>query len=113
MKQKIPIKVKHELWKKHYGEVWRGKCTVSWCTTTYPVLSSEWHAGHNIPESKGGTVSLNNLRPICASCNLGMGSELTIDQWDIKYAAKTLHSLSNDPPDEECIPVRNPKRKRD
>lgn len=109
-KKKIPKKVKQELWKRHYGEVWWGKCTVSWCTTIFPVLSSEWHAGHNIPESKGGTTAINNLRPICASCNLGMGSDLTIDEWDLKYAVNTLIDIRNW---DSCNPPPQKKRKRD
>jgi hypothetical protein len=34
------------------------------------------HKGHVLPESKGGTLDVENLRPICSSCNSSMGSLL-------------------------------------
>ena len=33
-----------------------------------------WECGHIKPESKGGTLSLNNLKPICSTCNKCMGN---------------------------------------
>ena len=42
-----------------------------------------FHVGHNIPESKGGDMVLENLRPICQGCNLSMGSQFTIDEWNV------------------------------
>lgn len=42
----------------------------------------DFHVGHNIPESRGGTLDLKNLRPICARCNLSMSNRYTIDQWN-------------------------------
>ena len=41
-----------------------------------------FQVGHNIPESKGGTLSLNNLKPICGRCNFSMGNNYTIDEWN-------------------------------
>ena len=37
-----------------------------------------YHIGHNIPESRGGTLHWDNLIPICCRCNLSMGSQFTI-----------------------------------
>ena len=49
----------------------------------------EFEVGHNIPESKGGTLDLDNLRPICHQCNIGMGNQYTIDEWsDQKFLDK-------------------------
>ena len=41
----------------------------------------DFHVGHNIPEAKGGTLSLENLRPICSRCNHSMGCQYTITEW--------------------------------
>ena len=41
----------------------------------------DFQCGHNIPESKGGTLDINNLKPICGSCNLSMGNKYTITEW--------------------------------
>ena len=37
-----------------------------------------FYVGHNKPESRGGTLSINNLKPICSRCNLSMSDNYTI-----------------------------------
>ena len=51
----------------------------------------DFHVGHDQPESKGGTLDVNNLKPICARCNLSMSDKYTIEEWN-KYRSsyKTL-----------------------
>ena len=61
-----------------------GKCNVSWCNNKFTILSS-WHVGHNIPESKGGDLTIENLRPICPDCNLGMGNRYSIEEWSESF----------------------------
>ena len=34
------------------------------------------------PESKGGTLDINNLKPVCARCNLSMSDNYTIEEWN-------------------------------
>ena len=51
-----------------------------WCKNKIDVFN--FHVGHNIPESKGGATVLENLRPICPSCNLSMGNNYSIDEWN-------------------------------
>jgi hypothetical protein len=41
----------------------------------------DYHVGHNIPESRGGATNINNLKPICARCNLSMGNYYSIEEW--------------------------------
>jgi len=85
-KQRIPTKVREEIWLRTYGEVFSAKCSVCWCTNRYKILSSEWHVGHNIPEVNGGSNRLQNLVPICSSCNLGMGARFSFDEWCDEYS---------------------------
>ena len=35
----------------------------------------DWHAGHIIAHANGGRDNVENLRPVCISCNLSMGTE--------------------------------------
>jgi len=79
-KKQIPKAVREQVWIRYIGKVYQHKCTISWCTNTIDVFN--FQAGHNIPESKGGDISINNLRPICGRCNLSMGNEYTIDEWE-------------------------------
>ena len=42
----------------------------------------DFHVGHDQPESKGGSLDVRNLKPICARCNLSMSNNYTIEQWN-------------------------------
>lgn len=66
----IPAKVRQMTWRKYIGDTMDGKC---WCCND--VISFEqWHVGHVIPVSKGGPDIVDNLRPLCQSCNLSMSN---------------------------------------
>ena len=78
-KQKIPLALKQAVWINYFGEVYKHKCIVEWCSRV--VSCFDFEVGHNKPESKGGTTTLDNLKPICRQCNIGMGNRYTIDEW--------------------------------
>jgi hypothetical protein len=79
-KKKIPRALREALWLKHFGKQFEAKCSISWCANTITVY--DFQAGHNVPECKGGTTTLDNLVPICSRCNLSMGSQYSIAQWE-------------------------------
>ena len=79
-KQKIPAAIREAVWVKNCGRAFEHKCFTSWCPNTITVF--DFQCGHNIPESKGGTIALTNLYPLCARCNLSMGDRYTIDEWN-------------------------------
>ncbi len=79
MKQKIPASLRHNVWIRWVGKNFDAKCTVKWCKNTITPFTFE--AGHNIPESKGGATTLENLRPICSTCNKSMGNRYTIEEY--------------------------------
>lgn len=79
MKDKIPKALREQVWITHVGKKYESKCTVQWCKNRITVF--DFQSGHNIPESKGGTTDLSNLRPICSRCNLSMNDNYTIDEW--------------------------------
>ncbi len=78
-KAKIPAAVQEAIWIQRMGKVFEGKCLTTWCPNVITVF--DFHAGHNIPESKGGTIAPENLYPICARCNLSMGDRYTFQEW--------------------------------
>jgi hypothetical protein len=84
-KKKIPTALRNQVWIQHYGEIFRAKCPTTWCTTQITPFSFE--AGHNIPESKGGPTILENLLPICSTCNKSMGNSHTFDEWCRRYSS--------------------------
>ena len=59
-KKNIPIKLKEEVWLKHFGKIYEHKCFIDWCTNTINTFNFE--AGHDIPKSKGGTIDIFNFK---------------------------------------------------
>jgi 5-methylcytosine-specific restriction endonuclease McrA len=78
-KQHIPVALHEAVWIKHMGRVFESKCKTTWCPNIVTVF--DFQAGHDIPESKGGPTSLQNLYPICSRCNQSMGNRYTFQQW--------------------------------
>ena len=67
-KKRIPKKIRNDCWKKYGDE----KC----CWICSDKLDfSNFEAGHIEAKSKGGSDTIDNLRPICSQCNKSQGSE--------------------------------------
>jgi 5-methylcytosine-specific restriction endonuclease McrA len=84
VKKKTPRKsisksVKNNMWIQHYGEKFSVQCSVEWCVTIITPFTFE--VGHNVPHSKSGTIDIDNLKPICGTCNKSMGNRFTIDEF--------------------------------
>jgi len=78
-KAPIPKAVREQTWISTFGQKFKSPCYVKWCKNEINVF--DFHVGHDIPESKGGTLDINNLKPICARCNLSMSDNYTIQEW--------------------------------
>ncbi len=85
-KQTIPKAVREQVWVKNFGKCFEHKCYISWCDNLINVY--DFHIGHDKPESKGGTLEIDNLKPICSRCNLSMSNNYTIEGWDNTYKNK-------------------------
>ena len=79
-REPIPRAVREQVWLKHMGKKYEGKCRVSWCNNTINVY--DFTLGHNKPVSKGGSNKISNLQPICSRCNTSMSNKYTIDDWN-------------------------------
>ena len=96
-KQNIPKALREQVWLQTIGKKYEHKCYIDWCDNTITVF--DFHVGHNIPESKGGTLDESNLFAICSRCNQSMGDHYTIDEW-IKLRKKNkkwYHYLCGSP----------------
>ena len=74
VKQKyIPKTIRYAVWNHYIGEkIAETKCPIA-CGRNITWQSFE--CGHIIARSKGGTIEVNNLVPICSTCNRGMGNK--------------------------------------
>ena len=68
-KKKIPKALKDLVWNKYYSKQ-KGNCV---CCGINEISISTYEAGHIIAESKGGKTDINNLAPVCSTCNKSMG----------------------------------------
>ncbi len=68
----IPAAVRRTVWNTYIGEeIGLTECYVG-CKTKISQMTFE--CGHVEAESKGGLTIVENLRPICSSCNRSMGT---------------------------------------
>jgi hypothetical protein len=80
-KQNIPKAIREQCWIQSFGKTsFEHKCYVSWCENI--INPFDFHVGHDKPESKGGTLDVDNIKPICARCNLSMSDNYTISEWN-------------------------------
>jgi 5-methylcytosine-specific restriction endonuclease McrA len=80
----IPKSVKDKLWNLTYGrEAGIGDCYC--CQET--IDSKSFHAGHIISAHDGGSDNISNLKPICATCNLSMGTQNLEEFTQIYYGS--------------------------
>lgn len=100
-KAKIPVALREQVWISRMGRKFEGKCCVDWCNNNITVF--DFQSGHNIPESKGGKTTIDNLIPICSRCNLSMGNSYTIEQWCNTFSQKGSSGV---------VPVVPPPRRR-
>lgn len=93
-KAAIPKALREQVWRNYMGKEFEGKCVVTWCTNK--ITAFQFEVGHNIPESKGGATTVENLRPICSRCNSSMNNKYTIDEWNkLGKAASTTATAAS------------------
>ena len=72
-RKNIPKHVKTLVWNKYIGsDVAQADCV---SCRSEKISIRNFHCGHVVSEAAGGYVTINNLRPICAACNLSMGTK--------------------------------------
>lgn len=71
-RKQIPKKIRGEVWNMHFAASTKGAC---YCCKKALDAFDDWHAGHIVSHANGGSDTADNLRPICGSCNLSMGTE--------------------------------------
>ena len=70
-KNPMPKAVKDAVWRKYHGDNGVAKCYV--CKDT-EIRMTAFDAGHIVSENEGGKTIVDNLIPICGTCNKSMGT---------------------------------------
>lgn len=79
-RRRVPKIMRKLLWDKHYPGLLIGKCYVCNCR----LDNRDYEAGHVKSHAKGGSTTLENLRPICSTCNKSMGTD-DLNDFKITY----------------------------
>lgn len=102
-RKSIPKVLKNLVWDTNIGEeCGNGEC---YCCAK-KINSKHFETGHIIAVNKGGTNTLDNLKPICSCCNKSMG---TMNMDIFKHTYMT-HIVTKErrvvyPPNQEIIPT--------
>jgi len=87
-KDTIPAIRKTEVWNTYVGvAIGATKCL---CCGLRDITARDFHTGHVLSEEDGGTIDVENLRPICAPCNSGMGSKHMVAWMKKMYPGRLL-----------------------
>ena len=81
-KKKIPAVIRRLVWDKYIGEE-IGK-SVCYSCKKMEISQMNFVCGHVISEYEGGRTTVDNLRPICNTCNLSMGT-MNMDKFMLNY----------------------------
>jgi hypothetical protein len=87
-KATIPKKIREDAWNTHVGM--NKKSALCICCRTSEIDVFNFHAGHVKSEANGGVVNVDNIRPVCSSCNQSMGT-MNMDEYVRTYF---LHNLT-------------------
>ena len=72
-KKSIPKTLRKQVWKSYNKEESSALCFC--CKLNKIDYMDPWECGHVISEYNGGSLNIDNLRPICSSCNKSMGTQ--------------------------------------
>lgn len=82
IKGHIPKKVRTDVWNTFIGaNIPIHKCL---CCLKTTICMTDFQVGHVLSEHDGGNLNIDNLRPICASCNISMGT-INMKDYVVKY----------------------------
>lgn len=103
-KQSIPKSLKRQVWCQWIGrEKGIAKCL---CCNVVDIEKDSFACGHIIAESKGGKLEVNNLKPVCMSCNSSMGT-INMNDFIKKYNLHKYKRVTEKFDDESYNPVKN------
>jgi len=70
-KARIPQTLRFMVWEKYIGKHNESKCL---CCKNSTISITNFDCGHIVSDKDGGKIHIDNLKPICRTCNLSMGS---------------------------------------
>jgi hypothetical protein len=76
-KMHIPQTLRRAVWNYYIGESYGLGYCFAGCNGV--ISQTNFSCGHVLAEKHGGQLTVDNLRPVCMSCNSSMGTQNMID----------------------------------
>ena len=70
-RENIPRTLRYAVWEKSFGKNNEAKCV---CCKNNTIAITNFECGHIISNKDGGKICIDNLKPICKTCNTSMGT---------------------------------------
>lgn len=95
-RKRLPLKLRYDVWDRYNGsDNAKAKC---YCCRKTIIEKTNFTCGHVESRSMGGSDSIDNLRPICHSCNQSMG-RMNMETYVKKYYPDNLYYFIHEIPD--------------
>lgn len=91
-KKKIPKSLRDKCWNTYVGET-HSQCYCICCGSNI-IKMQQYECGHIISEKDGGKINIENLMPICSTCNKSMGAQ-NMEIYIEEYHPEQLESFQN------------------
>ena len=70
-RKNIPQTLRYAVWEKYFGKKNEDKCL---CCKNTTIAITNFDCGHIVSNKAGGKIHIDNLKPICKTCNSSMGT---------------------------------------
>lgn len=70
-RKNIPQTLRYAVWEKYFGKNNENKCL---CCKNATIAITNFDCGHIVSNKAGGKIHIDNLKPICKTCNSSMGT---------------------------------------
>lgn len=74
-KEQVPPVLREQVWQTYFGPTEMGTCFCCGCH----LPKTSWYCRHVIPPARNGTMTLDNLRPVCVTCSSRIGTRYMYD----------------------------------
>lgn len=87
----VPREVRLNVWINRHGYSMEAPC---YCCGDILTGMGHWHAGHIIARANGGSDTVENMRPVCARCNISMRTK-HMDDFKAELEARNQTTVSS------------------
>jgi len=86
----IPLSIRNGVWCRYVSDaLLRGMC---YCCKVTQITVNDFQCGYYVSKKNGGETTVDNLRPLCSSCNTSLGIK-NMDEFMKTRNADIVHKV--------------------